>query len=158
VIDTCVGKVERIGIKTTRLRSETGEQIILSNADILKSRVRNYGPTDERRALLTLNVDRDTHIDTLREIPRLVAQVVQSMPRSRFERCHLKTLSDWSLQFEVSFFTRDPVGNPILDLQQAVNLGILEVFRDRGIKIAMQSQRLVFAPDSASPAEAGGNS
>ena len=153
VIDTCVGKVERIGIKTTRLRSETGEQIILSNADILKSRVRNFGPTDERRAVLTLNVDRDTHIDRLREIPRLVAEVVQAQPRARFERCHLKTLSDWSLQYEVSFFSRDATANPILDLQQAVNLGILEAFRDRGIKIAMQSQRLVFSPDAGAPAD-----
>ncbi len=157
VIDTCIGKVERIGIKTTRLRSESGEQIILSNADILKSRVRNFGPSEERRALLTLNVDRDTHIDTLREIPLLVEAVVRAQSHARFERCHLKILSDWAFQYEISFFTRDAAARPILDLQQAVNLGILEAFRDRGIKIAMQSQRLVFAPDAAAPAGGAAN-
>jgi len=72
VIDVFTGKVEHIGIKTTRLRSDTGEQIILSNADILKSRVRNFGRAQEQRALATIRVTYDTAADKLQGIPALL--------------------------------------------------------------------------------------
>jgi len=144
-LDTYIGKVERIGIKTTRLRSVAGEQIILSNADIVKSRVRNYGANEERRALLTLNIDPDTPVEQLREVPAIVARLVGAEPFARFERCHLKTFGDWALQFELSFFTRDPVARPLIDLQQSVHLGLLAELRTRGIKLAVPAQR-VLAP------------
>ncbi|MFO1468910.1 MAG: mechanosensitive ion channel family protein [Steroidobacteraceae bacterium] len=143
VLDTYTGKVERIGIKTTRLRADSGEQIILSNADILKSRVRNFSGGEERRALLTLNIDPDTKVEVLREIPRIVEAAVRRQPNSRFDRCHLKNFGDWSLQFETAFFTKDPAASPILDLQQAVNLEVLEEFRRRGIRLAVPAQRVL---------------
>src|ERR1700722_18166036 len=77
VIDTYIGKVEHIGIKSTRLRSDTGEQIILSNADIVKSRVRNFGRAQEQRALATIRVTYDTPAEKLREIPRLIESIVR---------------------------------------------------------------------------------
>ena len=103
-IDTFIGKVEHIGIKTTRLRSESGEQIILSNADILKSRVRNFGRALEQRTLATIRVNYDTPTDKLRAIPKLLESIVREQPNARFERCHLKTLGDSALQFELSYF------------------------------------------------------
>jgi small-conductance mechanosensitive channel len=150
-IESYVGKVERIGIKTTRLRSVAGEQIILSNADILKSRVRNYGAGEERRALQTLNIDPATPVEQLREIPRIVEDIVKRQPHSRFERCHLKTFGDWSLQFEMAYFSRDPVAMPVLDLQQAVSLGVLEELRRRGIALALPAQRVVDGPAAVQP-------
>jgi small-conductance mechanosensitive channel len=144
-IDSYVGKVERIGIKTTRLRSVAGEQIILSNADILKSRVRNYGAGEERRVLVTLNVDPATPVEQLREIPRIVEDIVKRQPHARFERCHFKSFGDWALQFEMAFFSRDPVAMPALDLQQAVNLGVLEELRRRNIRLALPAQRVLEA-------------
>src|ERR1700683_5066980 len=94
VIDTFIGKVEHIGIKTTRLRSESGEQIILSNADILKSRVRNFGRAQEQRALATIRVAYETPSEKLKSIPRLLEGIVREQANARFERCHLKTLGD----------------------------------------------------------------
>src|ERR1700728_1625063 len=87
-LDTFAGTVEHIGIKSTRLRSDSGEQIILSNADILKSRVRNFGRAQELRALATLRVSYETPADILREIPKLLESVVREQPNSRFERWH----------------------------------------------------------------------
>jgi small-conductance mechanosensitive channel len=155
VIDNCVGVVERIGIKTTRIRSESGEQIILSNADILKSRVRNFGMLDERRALIGVNVAYDTPLEKLREVPDWVRSIVAAQRGTRFERCHLKTLGEWALQYEISFFTRDTQAHPLLDLQQAVNLEILAELRRRGIEIAIPSRRIVAAAH-AGAADAGG--
>src|SRR5580658_7509498 len=144
-LDTFAGKVEHIGIKSTRLRSESGEQIILSNADILKSRVRNFGRAQELRALATIRVSFETPADKLREIPKLLESVVREQPNSRFERCHLKVLGDSALHFELSYFVQQPAVNSLLDLQQAVNLAIVDEFRRVGIEFDYPTQRVVLA-------------
>lgn len=142
-IDTFTGSVEHIGIKTTRLRSETGEQIILSNADILKSRVRNYGRMPEQRVLATLRVAYATPALTLAAIPKLLEDIVRQQGSARFERCHLKSLGDSSLVFELSYFAQQPKLNPLLDLQQAVNFRIIDEFRRLGIEFALPAQRIL---------------
>jgi small-conductance mechanosensitive channel len=142
-IDTYTGSVEHIGIKTTRLRSETGEQIILSNADILKSRVRNYGRMTEQRVLTTLRVGYATPSEVLAGIPKLLEGIVRGQVTARFERCHLKSLGESSLQFELSYFAQQPKLNPMLDLQQIVNFQIINEFRRLGIEFALPAQRVV---------------
>jgi small-conductance mechanosensitive channel len=142
-IDTYSGSVEHIGIKTTRLRSETGEQIILSNADILKSRVRNYGRMQEQRVLTTLRVAYATPAEVLAEIPKLLEGIVRGQATARFERCHLRSLGESSLQFELSYFAQQPKLNPVLDLQQVVNFQIINEFRRLGIEFALPAQRVV---------------
>ena len=141
-IDTYTGSVEHIGIKTTRLRSETGEQIILSNADILKSRVRNYGRMTEQRVLTTLRVGYATPSEILASIPKLLEGIVRGQVTARFERCHLKSLGESSLQFELSYFAQQPKLNPTLDLQQTVNYQIINEFRRLGIEFALPAQRV----------------
>jgi small-conductance mechanosensitive channel len=142
-IDTYTGSVEHIGIKTTRLRSETGEQIILSNADILKSRVRNYGRMPEQRVLTTLHVAYATPTDVLAEIPTLLEGIVRGQASARFERCHLKSIGESSLQFELSYFAQQPKLNPMLDLQHIVNFQIINEFRRLGVEFALPAQRVV---------------
>ncbi len=142
-IDTYTGTVEQIGIKTTRLRSETGEQIILSNADILKSRVRNYGRATELRVLATIRVPYTTPTDKLLAIPAMLTQIVGRQEHARFERCHLKTLGEWALQFELSYFGLDPDQHSVLDLQHAVNCLIVAGFHEAGIDFALPTQRVL---------------
>src|SRR5580692_6385061 len=142
-IDTFTGAVERIGIKSTRLRSDTGEQIILSNADILKSRVRNFGRAPEQRALATIRVSYETPSDKLKALPQVLEDVVREHPQARFERCHLITLGESSFQFELSYFVQQPAANPMLDLQQAVNFRIIDELRRLGVEFAYPAQ-LVF--------------
>jgi small-conductance mechanosensitive channel len=142
-IDTYIGKVEHIGIKTTRLRSENGEQIILSNADILKSRVRNNGRAAELRAVASLRVAYGTPLDKVKAIPKLLESIVAEYPHARFERCHLKTLGETALLFELTYFVRQPSVNPLLDLQQAVNFRILAEFERLGVDFAYPTQRLL---------------
>jgi small-conductance mechanosensitive channel len=149
-IDTFTGKVEHIGIKSTRLRSDTGEQIILSNADILKSRVRNFGRAREQRALATLRVTYETPSDKLQRIPELLENIVREQVNARFERCHLKALGDSALHFELSYFVQQPNLNSLLDLQHAVNLRIIDEFRRLGVEFDFPTQRVILAqPRSA---------
>ena len=142
-IDTYTGSVEHIGIKTTRLRSESGEQIILSNADILKSRVRNYGRMAEQRVLTTLRVTYGTPGEKLQGIPKLLEGIVRAQANARFDRCHLKTIGESSLLFELSYFAQQPKLNPLMDLQQAVNFRIIDEFQRSGIEFAYPTQRVV---------------
>jgi small-conductance mechanosensitive channel len=144
-IDTFIGNVEHIGIKTTRLRSETGEQIILSNADILKSRVRNFGRAQEQRTLANIRVTYETPSDKLQEIPKLLESIVREQANARFDRCHLKSLGESALHFELSYFVRQPSSNSLLDLQQAVNFRILEEFRRLGVEFDYPTQRVILA-------------
>jgi small-conductance mechanosensitive channel len=139
-IDTFIGKVEHIGIKTTRLRSEGGEQIILSNADILKSRVRNFGRLPQQRILATIRLRYETPAEKLKEVPQLLEKVVREHAQARFERCHLKSLGESSFQFELSYFVQQPTVNPMLDLQQAVNFRIIDEMRALGVEFAYPAQ------------------
>jgi small-conductance mechanosensitive channel len=142
-IDAFTGTVEHIGIKTTRLRSDSGEQIILSNADILKSRVRNYGRMSEQRVLTTLRVAYATPSETLAALPAMLEGIVRAQATARFERCHLKAFGDSALHFELSYFAQQLKQTPLLDLQQTVNYRIIEEFRSRGIEFAYPTQRVV---------------
>jgi small-conductance mechanosensitive channel len=139
-IDTFTGNVEHIGIKTTRLRSESGEQIILSNADILKSRVRNFGRLRERRMLATIRVSYETPADKVKRVPEVLNSIVGEYPQARFERCHLVSLGESCLVFELSYFVQQPSVNSPLDLQQSVNFRIIDELRRLGVEFAYPTQ------------------
>ena len=135
-VDDLNGTVEHIGVKSTRLRSLTGEQIIISNADILKSRVRNNGRMRDRRASFFINVSYDTPPEKLREIPGLIQDIVMKQQKVRFDRCHLLAMTDWALRYETVFFTTVADYVVFADAQQAINIEIIEALKRLGVDIA----------------------
>ena len=135
-VDDCEGTVEQIGIKSTRLRSVTGEQIILANADLLKSRVRNFQRMQERRALFTLRVPHDCSAAQLAEIPRIVAAAVAACDGARFVHCLLKAIGESALEFEVVFFVSVTRNNELNVALDAVNRAVLEKFAVAAIPLA----------------------
>jgi small-conductance mechanosensitive channel len=141
-VDDIQGTVEHIGVKSTRLRSISGEQIILANADVLKARVRNYGRMRERRSAFRLNVVYDTPVEKLQAVPAAVRAVIEAQPQTRFDRCHFLAFGDWSLQFEVVYYVTVSDYRTYADLQQTINLGILESFAALGVEIAFVSHSL----------------
>ena len=136
-VDTFTGTVEHIGVKSTRLRATSGEQIIMSNADILKSRVRNYGRMRERRTAFNVNVDFDTPPEKLKQIPGIVKEIVTSQEQTRFERCHLLNYSNSALQYEVVFWMTTADYGMYADVQQYINIAILERLREIDVKFAI---------------------
>jgi small-conductance mechanosensitive channel len=151
-VDDVNGTVEHIGVKSTRVRSISGEQIIMANADILKARVRNNGRMRERRSAFTLNIVYNTSLENLRAIPGVVKEIVLSQPRTRFERCHFLTYGDWALRFEVVYFITVADFGVYADIQQTINLAIFERFEQMGIEFAFPSRP--FDPDQRPPAAA----
>jgi len=133
-IDDCQGAVEHIGVKSTRLRSISGEQIIISNGDLLRARVRNWGRLRERRALFQLDVHYETPVATLAAVPRAVREIIEGTPDTRFDRCHLLRCTDKALQFEVVYFVLRPEFMAYADAQQSINLRILERFHAMEIR------------------------
>ena len=142
-IDDIEGTVEHIGIKSTRLRSTTGEQVILANADVLKSRVRNLGRMAERRVQLKLGIAYDTPHDLVDRISAIVQQVVEAQPDARFVLCALARLGDHALEFEAIFFVRYQSPMRHADTVDVINRGLLRAFAAAGVKLAYPTQRVL---------------
>jgi small-conductance mechanosensitive channel len=138
------GTVEHIGVKSTRLRSLSGEQIIMGNTDILKSRVRNYGRMRERRAIFQFGVSYDTEPKALAAIPGLVREIIESTPNTRFDRCHFLAYGATTLQFEVVFYSTKADFNTYADAQQSINLAIIERLRAMKVSLTAPNRTAVY--------------
>lgn len=141
-----MGTIERIGIKSTRIRSLSGEQIVVSNANLLQSTIRNYQLLYERRAQFRLNVSYRTPTDKLAQIPNMLKEIVTGRAKTRFSRAHLKDFGDAALIFEVVYFVLDPDYNVYMDVQQEINLAILRAFEANGIDFAFLQPSLIVNP------------
>jgi small-conductance mechanosensitive channel len=140
-VDQIVGKVEQIGLKTTRLRSATGEQIILGNGELLKSRLRNYRRMYERRGLLHLDLQYDTDAGVMERVPDMVRHIVEAQGGGvRFERAHFAGFMENALRVEVVYFVLDPDYNRYMDVQQSINLAILRKFSAEKIQFAFPTR------------------
>jgi small-conductance mechanosensitive channel len=141
-LDTFTGTVEQIGLKTTRLRSISGEQLVFANHDLLAGRIRNFKRMTERRSLAVLSVTYQTPAEKLEAIPTLVREIIEAQPTTRFERVHLRNFGASALEFEVVYFVQQPDITTFMDVQQAVNLAIFRRFAAEGIAFAYPTQML----------------
>jgi small-conductance mechanosensitive channel len=139
-VDTLTGTVEYIGVKSTRIRSVTGEQIVVSNSDITKSRIRNFGRMSERRVSFEIPVIHDTPVAVLRALPDAVRSVIEASPRARFVRCSLLTLSETALCFEVVYFVRAPEVPVYAEVQHAIMVALMEKIREIGAQFPTPGQ------------------
>ena len=135
------GTVEYIGIKSTRLRSVTGEQIVISNGDLLKSRVRNFSRLRERRADLQLRIAYETPHKLIAELPRIIEAAIRAEKNVRFERAHFARYGDYALLFEAMYQVETDDYVAFMDAQQSINLRLLDEFARRGVTLAYPTMR-----------------
>lgn len=145
VIDDYLGTVEHIGIKTTRIRSLGGEQVIFSNTDLTDSRLRNYKRMEKRRVVFTFGVTYETSARQLREIPVIVKGIINNIKDTVFERAHFFSFGDSSLIFEIVYYVVGSDYNKYMDIQQEVNLNIKEELGEKGIEFAYPTQTIFLA-------------
>ena len=131
---------EEIGLKTTQLRSVSGEQIVFSNSDLLKSRIRNYGRMVERRGDFNFGIVYETDADIVARIPGWVEEIVEAQPMTRFDRCHFKTLGQWALEFETVYYMTVPDYKVFMGVQQSVNLALMRKLAAAGVEFAYPTQ------------------
>ncbi|HVR44697.1 MAG TPA: mechanosensitive ion channel family protein [Thermoanaerobaculia bacterium] len=142
IVGSEMGTVERIGLKTTRVRSLSGEQLVFSNSDLLQSRVRNYKRMIERRAVFRFGVLYDTTREQLERIPGIVEEIVRQTPDTRFDRAHFQKFGDSSLDFEVVYWMLVPDYNRYMDAQQRINLELFSRLREIGVGFAFPTRTL----------------
>ncbi len=130
------GHVEYIGIKTTRIRAISGEQIVLANSQLTSSSVQNFKSLEQRRAAFKLRVAYGTTLENLKYIPTLVQEIIEINEHVIFDRGHFSEYGDWSLNFEFVYFVRQANYKSFMDIQQAINLAIFERFREYKISLA----------------------
>lgn len=135
-----VGNIERIGVKTTRLRSVNGEEIVMGNNDLVSSRIRNFKRLNERRIVLALGIEYDTPVAVVERIPSILKEIVEGTPETRFDRAHFKGFGDSALQFEAVYFSLVPEYVAMMNVQQSVNLNILRRFEAERIAFAFPTQ------------------
>ena len=142
IIDEYMGSVEYVGLKTTRVRSLSGEQLIFSNSDLLKSRIRNYGRMFERRVVFNIGVTYDTPRDKLKRIPGIIREAIEAQDKTRFDRSHFMKYGDYALQFETVYYVSSADYNIYMDIQQTVYFTIHEAFEREHIEFAYPTQTL----------------
>jgi small-conductance mechanosensitive channel len=140
IVGEQMGTVEHIGLKTTRLRSISGEQLIFSNTDLLNSRVRNFKRMEQRRVVFTVDVTYQTTPEQLRRIPEILKAAVEAQENIRFDRAHFARFSPSAFTCEVVYFVLSADFLPYMDAQQAMNLAIIEAFAVEGIEFAYPTQ------------------
>ncbi|HYF13919.1 MAG TPA: mechanosensitive ion channel family protein [Phycisphaerales bacterium] len=146
------GTVERIGVKTTRVRALSGEELVFANSDLLGSRVQNFRRMRERRVVTTFGVTYETPREKLVLIPGVIREAIARRDGTRIDRCHLKALSSYSIDFELVYFVLTPDYNTFMDIHQALLLDVMEKFSAQGVSFAYPTSVQYMAdlsPDAA---------
>ena len=136
------GTVERVGVRSTRLRSVNGEAIVMSNSALTSSVVANYGEMQERRLIYRLGVTYDTSHALLERIPGLLKAIVEQGGDARFDRAHFVAFNSSSLDFELVYFVPSNDYIQAMEAQQRINLDIVQRFAQEGIEFAFPTQTL----------------
>jgi len=142
IVGDQMGTVEKVGLKTTRVRSISGEQLIFANTDLLQSRIRNFKRMQERRVVFNIGVTYETAREQVAAIPGMIRDAVQAQPQVRFDRSHFAKFGNSALDFETVYYVNVPDYNVYMDVQQAINLTLLERFAQSGIEFAYPTQTL----------------
>jgi small-conductance mechanosensitive channel len=150
-----MGVVEQIGLKTTRVRALTGEQLVFSNADLLQSRIQNFKRMNERRVVFRIGVTYQTTAELLERIPSMVRGIIEAAGEVRFDRAHFAAFGPSSYDFELVYYVLSADYNVFMDIQQTVNLAIVRAFEREGIEFAYPTQTLfVQSTNGARPSAA----
>jgi len=142
VIGDYKGAVEHIGIKTTRVRSLSGEQLVFSNNDLTNSRINNYKRMKRRRVNFDFGVVYDTPLVKLKKIPQIVKKIITEIEKTDFDRAHFSSYGEYSLIYQVVYYVKDSDYKVYMDLQEVINLKLKERFLSEGIKFAYPTHSL----------------
>jgi small-conductance mechanosensitive channel len=150
VVGDYAGTVTKIGIISTRIQLLQGEELSISNKNLIATSVRNFKKLKRRRIVLTIKVTCDTSIEKLKKIPPIIAKILEETKLADLDRVHFSQLGDFSLDFEVVYYIKTGDYNKYMDIQQHINYGILEEFTNEKIELAYPTQKIFYAKDPGS--------
>lgn len=138
------GTIEHIGVKTTRIRSLSGEQLIISNTDLVNSRINNYKRMKQRRINFSFGLTYDTSLDKLKKVPGIVEEIIKSINKTEFDRAHFAEYAASSLLFQVVYYVKDSDYKAYMDIQQQINFQLKEKMDKLGVSFAFPTQTIHF--------------
>ncbi len=141
-VGSLAGTVEHVGLKTTRVKSLTGEQLVFSNSDLLGSRIQNFQRREERRCAFTLGVTYDTTPEQLERIPGLIQEIIEGQENTRFDRCFFMTFGDSALNIDTVYHMQVPDFATYGATHHSINLEIFKRFAEEGIEFAYPTQTI----------------
>ncbi|MCW2292520.1 small-conductance mechanosensitive channel [Pseudomonas sp. BIGb0408] len=142
VFGEVAGSIEHIGLKTTRIRSLSGEQVVCANADLLRQIVHNYKRMDTRRIVFKFGVSYDTPSDKVRQVSEKVGDIIRATPKAKFDRAHFLGFDESQLTFEVVYIVQSSDYNQYMDIQQEINLQLLDALRELDVRFALPRRDL----------------
>lgn len=142
-VNNQMGTVEGIGIKTSHILSLSGEQLIMPNAELVKSVIQNFKRFEKRRVVFKLGVVMETKDELLQAIPQTIKRIILDFKENKFDRCHLSDIGEPSINFEVVYFVDSPDYNLFMDIQQKIYLDIIQEFRNKEIEMAYPTRTLI---------------
>jgi small-conductance mechanosensitive channel len=151
VLGDKMGTVERIGVKTTRIRSLSGEELIVANADLLASRIHNFKRMAERRVVFTIGVTYETPADKVEKLPDMLRAIVEAQDLVRFDRAHFARYGDSALIYEVVYWMLSADYNVYMDTQQRINLALFRQLQDEGVAFAYPTQTIYLGSPVPAP-------
>ena len=140
--------VEKIGVRSTHLRSLRGEAVVMNNSALTHTTLLNFADMENRRMIYSLGVTYSTSVEQMKAIPAWVEQIIEVIPNTNFDRCHFTEFGDSSLNLELVYYIDTRDYTTAMNAQQAVNLGIMECFAREGIEFAFPSRTLYLEGDS----------
>ena len=140
--------VEKIGVRSTHLRSLRGEAVVMNNSALTHTTLLNFHDMERRRMIYSLGVTYSTSVEQMKAIPSWVEQIIEVIPNTNFDRCHFTEFGDSSLKLELVYYIDTNDYTTALNAQQAVNLGIMDCFAKEGIEFALPSRTLYLDSDS----------
>lgn len=139
------GTVEKIGIKTTRIRALQGEEIVISNNELTGARVQNFKKMQKRRVVSTFGILYETPVEKIKNIKQIVKNIFNNLENAELDRVHFKQLGDFSLNFEVVYHITTGDYNIFMNMQEEFNFALMETFEKEGIEFAYPTQKLFVA-------------
>jgi small-conductance mechanosensitive channel len=147
-VDDLSGTIERIGLKTTRVRGITGEELVFSNADLLKSRIHNFKRMSERRVLFRVTVDSATPPEKLELVPKIIHSLIDPIEKTRFDRCVLSQITDVGFVFETVYWVQDPQYSVFVNIHHAVLLAVYRKFQEAHISLSSSNRNFILKGDA----------
>jgi small-conductance mechanosensitive channel len=144
VFGSVAGTIEHIGLKTTRIRSLSGEQVVCSNTDLLRQTLHNYKRMDTRRIVFKFGISQATPVDKVRQVSVMVGEIIKGLEKVNFDRAHFLAFDDSQLTFEVVYIVQSASYNEYMDIQQEINLQLLDGLRKMNVNIARPARSLEF--------------
>lgn len=142
IVGDKMGTVEKIGIKTTRVRALQGEEIVFANTELTSAQIQNFKKMEERRIVFAFGITYSTPTEKMKKITKIVGSIFDDIEPARLDRVHFHEFGDSALNYECVYFVTSPDYNTYMDINQAIHLGIKDAFEEEGIEMAFPTQTI----------------